>query len=138
MGTTGFVAAILSVLGFFLEFSAGGFDKERFLTELAVLSGHYENLYKTSITERNEFAANMTARSSSKKKDSKSKNPFLKRLSVFPQEKREAQNEKKLFAAFYMIFLLAAFVSVPLFVIKKTLDMKSGWHGITWEALKVK
>ena len=33
---------------------------------------------------------------------------------------------KKLFAAFYMIFLLLAFVSVPLFVIKKTLDMKSG------------
>ena len=41
---------------------------------------------------------------------------------------------KKLFAAFYMIFLLLAFVSVPLFVVKKTLDMKSGWHGIPWES----
>ena len=39
---------------------------------------------------------------------------------------------KKLFAAFYMIFLFLAFVSVPLFVVKKTLDMKSGWHGIPW------
>ena len=83
MGTTGFVAAILSVSGFFLEFSAGGFDKERFLTELAVLSGHYESLYKTSITERNEFAANMTARSSSKKKDSKSKESLLKKAQRF-------------------------------------------------------
>ncbi len=39
---------------------------------------------------------------------------------------------KNFFAVLYMIFLVAAFVSVPLFVVKKTINMKSGWHGIPW------
>lgn len=82
MGTTGFVAAILAVLGFFLEFSAGGFDKERFLMELAILSGRYEKLYNASIFERNAFAANHANRSFNKT-DAKSKKSLLKKAELF-------------------------------------------------------
>lgn len=36
------------------------------------------------------------------------------------------------FSVVYIIFLSAAFVLVPAFVIKRTFDMKSGWNGLSW------
>ena len=32
----------------------------------------------------------------------------------------------------YLIVLLLIFISVPAYVIKKTVSMKSGWNGLTW------
>ena len=51
MGLTGFIAALCGVLGFYLEFIAGGFDKNKMLADLAVLSGHYESLYSSASLE---------------------------------------------------------------------------------------
>ena len=39
---------------------------------------------------------------------------------------------KRTTANIYLLILLLIFVTVPAFVIKKTVDMKSGWNGITW------
>ena len=51
MGLTGFIAVLCGVLGFYLEFLAGSFDKNKMLADFAVLSGHYENLYSSASLE---------------------------------------------------------------------------------------
>ena len=48
MGLSGFAAALCAVLGFYLEFLAGGFDKNKLLADFAILSGHYENIYASA------------------------------------------------------------------------------------------
>ena len=51
MGLSGFIAIVTSVLGFYLEFCAGSFDKNKLLFDLNILSGHYENLYKNALSD---------------------------------------------------------------------------------------
>ena len=51
MGLSGFIAIVFSVIGFYLEFCAGSFDKNRLLVDLNILSGHYDNLYKNALSD---------------------------------------------------------------------------------------
>ena len=51
MGVMGFVSVLLAVLGFYLEFLAGSFDRDKLFFELTVLSGHYNSLYQKAIGE---------------------------------------------------------------------------------------
>ena len=57
MGVTGFVAAVFAVLGFYLEFLAGGIDKNKIIADLSVLSGHYESLSANALTEGEKVRA---------------------------------------------------------------------------------
>ena len=34
----------------------------------------------------------------------------------------------------FICMLAAVFVLVPVFVIKKTVDLQSGWNGLAWES----
>ena len=50
-GFYGFVAIMLATIGFYLEFYAMGFNKEKFILDMKFLSGKYETLLHQSNTE---------------------------------------------------------------------------------------
>lgn len=50
-GVYGFIAFMLAAIGFYLEFYAMGFNKEKFLLDMKFLSGKYETLLRQSNTE---------------------------------------------------------------------------------------
>lgn len=63
MGVAGFVAVLLSILGFYLEFCAGSFDKNKLLLDLAILSGRYNAILKEAESEGEQISSSLKKKS---------------------------------------------------------------------------
>ncbi len=61
MGVLGFVAVLFAVVGFYLEFLAGGIDRRKLRADLSVLSGTYRNLYQDSLEDGKKVSSALSA-----------------------------------------------------------------------------
>lgn len=117
LGLYGFFGVLFTGAGFYLEFFVGGFDSKRFLIELKLYTGRYNEAFqmiKDQICENPETIG----------KTSNSNIEENKKISQTPRSFR--QNK------IILILLSASFLIAPGFVIGKAIKLSSGYKGLNW------